>query len=185
LPGENVEVGDRRGALVDEVVFTQESDTAKIVELIEGGSHQVFAQGITNATVFRRIRDSVRADHEISYGSSAELTVNPAGPMFLDGRINPFLRAGDQGSLELADQPPLCGGGIVRRPCRSEVFAAQHGISGLCPPGRCGAGPRDSLPVRSGTGAPGYPRRNGEAGGRSWSKGVGCTRAEPRFGLRS
>jgi peptide/nickel transport system substrate-binding protein len=90
LPGENVEVGDRRGALVDEVVFTQESDIAKIVELIEGGSHQVFAQGITNATVFRRIRDSARADHEISYGSTAELTVNPAGPMFLDGRINPF-----------------------------------------------------------------------------------------------
>jgi len=85
-----VEAGDRRGALVDEVVFTQETDTAKIVEMIEGGTHQVFAQGITNSTVFRRIRDSLRADFEISYGSSAELTVNPAGPKFADGRINPF-----------------------------------------------------------------------------------------------
>ena len=90
LPGEPPDLGDRRGALVDEVVFTQESDLAKIVRLIGGGSHQVFAQGITNASVFRRIRDSVAADHEISYGSSAEITINPAGPAFTDGRINPF-----------------------------------------------------------------------------------------------
>jgi peptide/nickel transport system substrate-binding protein len=87
---EDVEVGDRRGALVDEIVFTQEADINKIAELIEGGSHQVFALGITNATTFRRIRDSSHTDHSISYGSTGEITVNPAGPTFNDGRINPF-----------------------------------------------------------------------------------------------
>lgn len=89
-PGEEVEVGDRRGALVDEVVFTQETDLGRIPELLEGGTHQVFAQGITNSAIFRRLRDSERTDHSISYGSSAEITVNPAGPTFNDGRINPF-----------------------------------------------------------------------------------------------
>lgn len=87
---EDAVVGDRRGALVDEIVFTEETDINKIAELIEGGSHQVFALGITNATTFRRIRDSRRTDHSISYGSSGEITINPVGPHFNDGRINPF-----------------------------------------------------------------------------------------------
>ena len=85
-----VDVSGRTGALVDEVVFTQESDVGKITELIEAGSHHVFAQGITNATVFRRVRDSGRAAYNFSYGSTAELSINPAGPRFKDGRINPF-----------------------------------------------------------------------------------------------
>jgi peptide/nickel transport system substrate-binding protein len=85
-----VDVGDRRGALVDEIVFTQESDLGKVLELIEGGSQQVFAQGVSSPTLFRRIRDSERTDHAISYGSSAEITVNPVGPEFADGRLNPF-----------------------------------------------------------------------------------------------
>ena len=80
----------RRGALVDEIVFTQESDVGKIAALIEGGSHHVFAQGITSATVFQRLRDSERAAYELSYGSSAELTLNPAGPVLATGELNPF-----------------------------------------------------------------------------------------------
>jgi peptide/nickel transport system substrate-binding protein len=83
-------IAGRRGALVDEVVFTQEADIGKITELIESGTHHVFAQGVTNATAFRRLRDSGRAAHELSYGSSAELSINPAGPRFKDGRLNPF-----------------------------------------------------------------------------------------------
>jgi peptide/nickel transport system substrate-binding protein len=84
------DIGDRRGALVDQVVFTQEGDPGKVAELIESGSHQLFAQGISNATVFRRIRDSQKIAFSEAYGSSSELTVNPAGPRFTDGRINPF-----------------------------------------------------------------------------------------------
>jgi peptide/nickel transport system substrate-binding protein len=80
----------RRGALVDEIVFTQESDVGKIAALIEAGSHHVFAQGITSATVFRRLRDSERAAHDFSYGTSGELALNPAGPRFRNGEINPF-----------------------------------------------------------------------------------------------
>jgi peptide/nickel transport system substrate-binding protein len=87
---EDAPVGDRRGALLDQVVFTLEQDPGRITDLIEGGAIQMFAQGITNATVFRRIRDSELVEYDIAYGSSAELTINPAGPTFNDGRLNPF-----------------------------------------------------------------------------------------------
>jgi len=86
----DVPVGDRRGAIVDQVVFAQEADLGKVSALIESGAYQAFAQGVSNATVFRRLRDSKAVDYEIAYGTSAELTFNPAGPRFDDGRINPF-----------------------------------------------------------------------------------------------
>jgi len=40
-----VDVSDRRGALVDEVVFTQETDVGKVAGLIEQGQPSGFAQG--------------------------------------------------------------------------------------------------------------------------------------------
>lgn len=83
-------IGDRRGALVDEIVFTQETDVGKIAALIEGGSHHVFAQGITNITVYHRLRDSERTAQERAYGSTVELTLNPAGPELASGELNPF-----------------------------------------------------------------------------------------------
>lgn len=89
-PAAGADVGERRGALVDEVVFTQETDVGKIAALLERGSHHVFVQGITSATVYHRLRDSDRTAQEYSYGSSIELTLNPAGPEFATGELNPF-----------------------------------------------------------------------------------------------
>jgi peptide/nickel transport system substrate-binding protein len=40
--------------------------------------------------VFQRLRDSERATYALAYGSSMELTVNPAGPHFANGELNPF-----------------------------------------------------------------------------------------------
>jgi len=80
----------RRGALVDQVVFTEEGNPGKVVGRIEAGSRDVFAQGVTNKTVYQQLRQSRHADFAVSYGSSAELTLNPAGPEFGDGQLNPF-----------------------------------------------------------------------------------------------
>jgi len=80
----------RRGALVDQIVFTQQGDIGQVVSLIESGSHHIFSQGITSTTVFQRLRDSKSADYDFSYGSSVELTLNPAGPHFANGELNPF-----------------------------------------------------------------------------------------------
>ena len=81
---------ERRGALVDQIVFTQEPDIGKVAGLIETGSHHVFAQGVGNPTVYQRLRGSERAALDVSYGSSVELTINPAGPEFATGELNPF-----------------------------------------------------------------------------------------------
>ena len=81
---------ERRGALIDQVVFTEEGNPGKAVGRIESGSRQVFAQGVTNKTVYHQLRQSQRAEFDLSYGSSAELTLNPAGPEFGDGELNPF-----------------------------------------------------------------------------------------------
>lgn len=82
-----IDESGRRGALVDEVVFTQESDVGKVTGLIERGRQQVFAQGISNITAYRRLRDSRNSDYETAYGASTELTLNPAE--FKEG-FNPF-----------------------------------------------------------------------------------------------
>ena len=87
-PATPEKLAERRGALVDEVVFTQESDVGKVAGLIERGSHQVFAQGITNITAFHRLRDSQKGDYETAYGSNTELSFNPAE--FDSDELNPF-----------------------------------------------------------------------------------------------
>ncbi|RTR05884.1 ABC transporter substrate-binding protein [Halomonas nitroreducens] len=80
----------RRGALVDQVVFTREDEAGRVTGLIEAGTRQVFTQGISNPGVFRRLRDSLAAGYDLSYGTSSELTLNPAGPELADGSLNPF-----------------------------------------------------------------------------------------------
>ncbi|MCP1676477.1 peptide/nickel transport system substrate-binding protein [Natronocella acetinitrilica] len=90
VPADETMLAERRGALVDQIVVTQETDAGKITGLIQTGSHQVFAQGITSSTVFRQLRAAPRAAHDLSYGSSVELSFNPAGPRFSNGEINPF-----------------------------------------------------------------------------------------------
>lgn len=89
-PDEPLDVGDRTGALLDEVVFTQEPDTSKVVELLSTGTYDAFASSITNPSVFRRLRDSPHVTHSFSYGTSDDLGINTAGPEFSDGRLNPF-----------------------------------------------------------------------------------------------
>ncbi|ABI57522.1 ABC transporter substrate-binding protein [Alkalilimnicola ehrlichii MLHE-1] len=89
-PADRGQLEARRGALVDEVVFTEQRDVGQVTGLIERGSHQVFAQGITRPGLFHRLRDSAATAHDLSYGTSVELTLNPSGPEFADGRLNPF-----------------------------------------------------------------------------------------------
>jgi peptide/nickel transport system substrate-binding protein len=83
-------LAERRGALVDEVVFTQEGDLGKITGLIDNGDLDVYGQGISNPTVFRRLRDAEGISYDLAYGSSMEVTVNPIGPRFANGDLNPF-----------------------------------------------------------------------------------------------
>ncbi|MBK5937427.1 ABC transporter substrate-binding protein [Halorhodospira halophila] len=87
--GEPGDPAERRGALVDEIIFTEESDPGRLTALIEHGSHHLFTQGIDSATIFRQAQDSEQVDHFLSHGTAIELTLNPAA--FEDEqRLNPF-----------------------------------------------------------------------------------------------
>jgi peptide/nickel transport system substrate-binding protein len=81
----------RLGAWVDEVVFREEGDPAKAVDMIEAGEIHTHAYGINDPELYRKIQSSRVIQHEISYGSTTELTFNPVGPTFpRTGELNPF-----------------------------------------------------------------------------------------------
>lgn len=79
-----------KGAWVDEVVFFEEKDSAKAVSMLEAGEMDMFFWGISDPKLFEKIKASPKLAYDMSYGSMTELTFNPVGPTFKDGRLNPF-----------------------------------------------------------------------------------------------
>jgi peptide/nickel transport system substrate-binding protein len=81
----------RAGAWVDELVFREEGDPAKAIDMMEAGEVQIYAQGLNDAELYRKIQSSRALQHEISYGSNYEIAFNPVGPTFRKtGELNPF-----------------------------------------------------------------------------------------------
>jgi len=77
--------------LAREVVFIEQPDPAKAIEMLEAGQMHVYASGLTDPELERRVRGSRALDLAISYGSSTELTFNPVGPVFPGTeKLNPF-----------------------------------------------------------------------------------------------
>lgn len=82
---------EKAPGLANEIVFFEEPDSAKAVRVIEAGDMHVYAYGLTDPELVRRIKASPVMGHEISYGSTIELTFNPVGPTFTKtGKLNPF-----------------------------------------------------------------------------------------------
>ncbi len=79
-----------KGAMVDEVVFFEEPDRAKAINILEAGDMHIYGLGISDPKVFAQVKDSKNLAFDFSYGSYNELTFNPSGPAFKDGRLNPF-----------------------------------------------------------------------------------------------
>jgi len=81
----------RFGAWVDEVVFREEADRAKAINMFEAGEIDVYGLGITDPELYRRIQASRVIQYEISYGSSSELTFTLLGlPSPRPAIFNPF-----------------------------------------------------------------------------------------------
>lgn len=77
-------------SLPNEVVFIEEPDSSKAVRELEAGTIQVYAGGLTDPELVQRIKTSSAMGYETSYGLSDELTFNPSGPAFKNGKLNPF-----------------------------------------------------------------------------------------------
>jgi peptide/nickel transport system substrate-binding protein len=76
--------------LVNEVVFVQEPDQAKVLDMLNAGQMDLYAFGIRDPELARKVKTAPKLGYETSYGGSAELTLNPVGPTFKTGALNPF-----------------------------------------------------------------------------------------------
>ncbi len=80
----------RMGAWVDTVVMVEEPSADAAVTRMESGELDLYAFAITSPDVTRKVEESASLDAYQSFGSYNELTFNPSGPEFADGRLNPF-----------------------------------------------------------------------------------------------
>lgn len=76
------------GPWVDEIIFFEESDYGKVIEMLEKGEMDIFLFTITDPVLFDRVKKSPNLQYKVAYGYYNELTLNPAE--FKVG-FNPFV----------------------------------------------------------------------------------------------
>ncbi|MCC6004934.1 MAG: ABC transporter substrate-binding protein [Thermofilum sp.] len=75
---------------LDHVVFVPEKDRAKAVTMLKTGDLDIYFIDIGDPELFKTIKESPELAYDFSFGLYYELTFNPVGPEFQDGRLNPF-----------------------------------------------------------------------------------------------
>ncbi len=79
----------RTGAWVDEIVFVEEPTLAKGVDMVRTGALDLYTFSISTPDLIKIIKAELY--HPVpAVGSYNEITCNPYGPEFVDGRLNPF-----------------------------------------------------------------------------------------------
>lgn len=86
----SVAAQERMGTWVDEVIIVEEQDVATAVSRLSAGDLDIWATTSSNATQFNVVVNNPALDYYTTFGSYSELTYNPAGPEFNDGRYNPL-----------------------------------------------------------------------------------------------
>jgi len=87
----DVEIPERYGAWVDEVVASEVVDFAAGITMLEAGELDIYLHSIADAELFNKGVESPDLGYELSYGSFNEITFNPVGPTFPGtGKLNPF-----------------------------------------------------------------------------------------------
>ena len=79
-----------QGAWLDSVVFTEEGTAADAVSALQADELDLYAYHSTNPSLFQTVLEDPGLEHTIAYGNYNDLTFNPYGPEFYDGRLNPF-----------------------------------------------------------------------------------------------
>ncbi len=83
-----VTMTDRKGAWVDEVVFTEENSAEAAVSQLNAGQLDIYAYTVAEAPVYETVKASSNLAYSSVYGSSVALMFNPA--KFSSGDLNPF-----------------------------------------------------------------------------------------------
>jgi len=79
---------DRKGAWVDEVIFTEENSAEAAASQLNAGQLDIYAYTVAEAPVFETVKSSPNLSYSSVYGSSVALMFNPAE--FANGELNPF-----------------------------------------------------------------------------------------------
>jgi len=80
----------RNGAWVDQVVFTSIDQADQAVAQLKSGDIDIYAYSVADPGVFKTVTDDSNLTYSNALGSYDEITFNPSGPEFKDGRLNPF-----------------------------------------------------------------------------------------------
>lgn len=83
----------RQGAWLDSIAFTEVLTPADAVALLQANALDLFASPVGDAALFQAVLEDPFLAQAEEYGFSHELTLNPVGPEFNDGRLNPFSSA--------------------------------------------------------------------------------------------
>jgi len=87
-PAQTVNVNPK--GWLDQVAFIPEADMAKAVEMLSKGDMDIYYNEISDPQLFRRVKEDPNLTYGTSFGLYYELTLNPVGPTYKDGRLNPF-----------------------------------------------------------------------------------------------
>lgn len=83
-------VNFNKNGWLDEVVFLPEKDLAKAVDMMDKGDLDIFYKELDDPQLYRRVKENPKLETGMSYGLYYEITFNPVGPKYKDGRFNPF-----------------------------------------------------------------------------------------------
>jgi peptide/nickel transport system substrate-binding protein len=76
--------------LAEEVVFFEEPNRSKAYEMLASGQMHIYAYGLSDPEIKKKIDTSEDITSTKSYGNTWELTINPSGPVLKNGKLNPF-----------------------------------------------------------------------------------------------
>ncbi|MFH2102410.1 MAG: ABC transporter substrate-binding protein [Chloroflexota bacterium] len=80
----------RYGPWVDQVVFIGIDQAEAAVTQLQAGEIDVYAYSVNDPNLFETVKADPNLDYTVAFGSYNEMTFNPYGPTFIDGRLNPF-----------------------------------------------------------------------------------------------
>jgi len=84
---------ERQGAWLDSIVLTELNDAAQAVAALQADEIDLYAYSVGSSALWQTVLEDPNLGYTESFGSYNELTFNPAGPEFSDGRLNPFSNA--------------------------------------------------------------------------------------------
>ena len=83
-------VSSRKGGWVDQMVYSEQSDFSAAVKQLQADDIDIQSFAISDAELFTEVKADPSLSYTTAFGLFNELTFNPSGPEFNDGRLNPF-----------------------------------------------------------------------------------------------